>query len=273
MNNAILHINNIECGYGSNIVLRNIELLIKKGEFAGIIGPNAAGKTTLLRAITNVVPLRKGNVKLRGIPTSKLSRRDIAKDIAVVSQTREDMFFNMIVEETVLLGRIPHFGKYQWIEKKEDRKIAEEAMLLTDIIDLRNRGLESLSGGEKQRVFIARALAQKPKLLLLDEPTSHLDITHQVGILDLIKKLNKEFGLTVIMVLHDLNLASEYCHHLVLLSEGRVFKMGHPEEVMDYKTIEKVYKTIVVIEKNPVSSKPHIFVVSEDERKSNLKTE
>ncbi|MBU3933980.1 MAG: ABC transporter ATP-binding protein, partial [Candidatus Omnitrophica bacterium] len=126
--------------------------------------------------------------------------------------------------------------------------------------------LAEISGGERQLVVIARALTQEPRLLLLDEPTAHLDITHQVGVLDLIKKLNREFGLTVIMVLHDLNLASEYCHRLLLINEGRIHKAGLPEEVLNYQIIEEVYKTVVVVEKNPISSKPYILIVPEEER-------
>jgi len=263
----ILRIKNLECGYGAKTILRNIDISIKKGELLGIIGPNGSGKTTLIRAISSVMPIKNGSIELDAMPVCKMNRGAIARSMAVVSQTRESMVFSMTVEEAVLLGRIPYFKKYQWIEKSEDLKIVEESMCLTDIIALRERELTSLSGGEKQRVFIARALAQKPRLLLLDEPTTHLDITHQVRVLDLIRKLNKEFGLTVAMVLHDLNLASEYCHKIVLLNKGSVHKIGMPEEVMNFETIEEVYKTLVVVEKSPVSSKPHVFVVTEEDGK------
>jgi len=266
MKDVILTLDNVKCGYGRNIVLRDVGLSVGKGELVGVIGPNGSGKTTLLRAITNVVPLGKGGIAFRGESIRTMSRRDIAEEIAVVSQAREDAFYNMTVEEAVLLGRIPHFGKYQWIEKREDREIADECMRLTDVVGLRDRELGNLSGGERQRVFIARALAQKPKLLLLDEPTSHLDITHQVGILDLIRRLNREFSLTVIMVLHDLNLASEYCDRIALLNDGRIEKIGPPEEVINFRTIEDVYKTLVVVDKSPVSGKPHVFVASEEKR-------
>lgn len=260
----MLHISDIECGYGAYTVLRAVNLTIERGELIGIIGPNGSGKTTLLRAITAVIPLKRGEIIFKDVPVNKMSRRDVAKKISCVSQTREDLFFNMTVEQIVLLGRIPYFTRFQWIERKKDMEIVEKSMRLTDLLSLRNREISSLSGGEKQRVFIARALAQEPELLLLDEPTSHLDITHQVGILNLIKGLNRKSNLTVIMVLHDLNLASEYCHRLVLLNEGGICKIGYPEEVMDYKILEKVYKTVIVVEKSPVSSKPHIFVVSEE---------
>jgi iron complex transport system ATP-binding protein len=164
------------------------------------------------------------------------------------------------------LGRIPHLKRLQFFESKEDLEIAEKCMKLTDTFKLRDRLMSEISGGEKQLILIARALAQEPRLILLDEPTAHLDITHQVGILDLIKKLNRELGLTVIMVLHDLNLASEYCQRLILINGGRIHKIGQPEEVLNYDIIEEVYKTVVVVERSPVSSKPYILLVSEEER-------
>ena len=144
-------------------------------------------------------------------------------------------------------------------------------MTLTDTFKLKDQFMGEISGGERQLALISRVLAQEPKLILLDEPTAHLDITHQVGILDLIKRLNKEFGLTVIMVLHDLNLASEYCRRLILINEGRIHRIGRPEEVLDYRIIEEVYKTVVIVEKNPLSSKPYILIVSEEERKKEVK--
>ena len=127
--------------------------------------------------------------------------------------------------------------------------------------------MSEMSGGEVQLAFIARAIAQEPSLLLLDEPTAHLDITHQVGVLDLIKRLNRQYGLTVIIVLHDLNLASEYCDRLVLMDQGQIEKTGRPEEVLTYSNIEKVYKTVVVVEINPISGKPFVLVVSEEVKK------
>jgi len=156
---------------------------------------------------------------------------------------------------------MPHFKAFHFFETKKDREIVEACMTLTDTLRFRDRFLYELSGGERQLVVIARALAQEPRLLLLDEPTAYLDITHQVRILDLIKKLNKNLGITVVMVLHDLNLASEYCHKLVLIKNGCVHKMGKCEEVLEYKTIEDVYETVVVVKKSPVSLKPYVFVV------------
>jgi len=263
----MLEMSNLTCSYDSGFAIRDINLYVKPGEIIGIIGPNGCGKTTLLRAITGILKPQQGRVLLEKQDISRMNTRDIAKRIAVVSQNSEPAF--MTVEEFVLLGRIPHFRKYQFFESKEDREIAHEAMVLTDSLRFKDHPVECISGGEQQLALFARALAQRPKLMLLDEPTAHLDITHQSGMLDLVRKFNRKFGLTVLLVLHDLNLASEYCHRLVLLNEGNIRKVGTPEEVLDYKIIEEVFKTVVVVEKNPLSSKPFVMIVSEEVREKN----
>ncbi len=260
----MLEIGNLRCSYDSGFAIRDINLSVKQGEIIGIIGPNGSGKTTLLRAVTGILRPEQGKILLDGQDLSRMSARDIARKIAVVSQNSEPAF--LTVEEFVLLGRIPHFRKYQFFESKEDREIVHEAMTLTDSFRFRDHPVECISGGEQQLALFARALAQQPKLMLLDEPTAHLDITHQSAMLDLVRKFNGRFGLTVLLVLHDLNLASEYCHRLVLMNEGMIRKVGTPEEVIDYKIIEEVFKTVVVVEKNPLSSKPFVMIVSEEIR-------
>lgn len=260
----MLEIKNLTCGYDSKFILQGINFEIGAGELVGIIGPNGSGKTTLLRAITKVIRPKKGEILLEKENIEKLRFKELAKKIAVVSQNSVANF--MTVEEFVLLGRIPHRRRLQFLETKVDAKIAQEGMALTDTLRFKERSLGTLSSGERQLVVIARTLAQEPRLLLLDEPTSHLDIAHQVKILDLLKRLNKN-GLTVIIVLHDLNLASEYCSRLILLHNGSVHKVGPPHEVLTYQIIEEVYKTIVVVKENPVSSKPYIFLVSEEEKR------
>jgi iron complex transport system ATP-binding protein len=171
----------------------------------------------------------------------------------------------MRVEDLVLLGRIPHRRGLRLMERRSDMDIARTAMDVTGTLRLKNRLVDSLSSGERQLAFIARALAQEPELLLLDEPTSHLDISHQARVLDLVRKLNRDKGLTVLVVLHDLNLASQYCDRLFLLSDGVLRKDGTPNEVLTYQTIEEVYDTTVVVMKNPVSSRPCVFLVPEDD--------
>jgi len=261
----LLEIRNLTCGYGKRFHLKGINLSIDEGGFFGIIGPNGSGKTTLLRAITRILKPESGEVLLRGKDIWHIGLGELAKMVAVVSQNISTDEMN--VREFVLLSRLPHYKALQFLETGHDEEIADSAMTLTGILDFRDRSMSEISGGERQLVLIARALAQEPKFLLLDEPTSHLDITHQVRILDLLKRLNRELSLTVIIVLHDLNLASEYCDRVALLSEGAVYKEGPPENVLDYRTIEDVYKTVVVVEKNPISSKPYVLLISEEERR------
>jgi iron complex transport system ATP-binding protein len=266
----MLEIRNLTCGYDGKVVLYDISFSVREGELLGIIGPNGSGKTTCLRAITRLLKPKEGKILLEGRDIWQMGFKELATKVAVVPQNLN--IGSMTVEEFVLLGRIPHFGRYQFLETKKDLEVAERSMILTDTLRFKDRVLGEISCGEGQLTLIARALAQEPKLLLLDEPTAHLDITHQVQILDLIKRLNRGFELTVIMVLHDLNLASQYCDRLILLNNGRIHKMGIPSEVLTYQVIEEVYKTIVVVERNPLSSKPYILLVSEEERQNKAKT-
>jgi iron complex transport system ATP-binding protein len=260
----MLEIKNLTCGYDSKIVLQGVNLKIEKGEIVGIIGPNGCGKTTLLRAITKIIKPIKGEILFQGKNTDNIGYQQLAKEIAVVSQSLLVNF--MSVEEFVLLGRIPHLRRFQFLETKKDLEIATKCMEITGILGLKDNLMQNLSGGERQLALIARALTQEPRLLLLDEPTAHLDIAHQIGILDLIRRLNKKFGATVVMVLHDLNLASEYCQRLALVNQGKIHKVGSPFEVLNYQIIEDVYRTVVVVEKNPISSKPYVLMVPEEER-------
>lgn len=261
---------NLSCGYDAKFVLKDINFKIEKNELIGVIGPNGSGKTTLIRAMTKILKLQEGNVFFDGIDINKFGFRELAKKVAVVSQDY-DTDFDMPVENFVLLGRIPFRKAFQFLETETDLKIAEQAMQLTDTLHFKEKLLNELSSGERQLVFIARALAQEPELLLLDEPTSHLDIAHQVKILGLIRKLNRQNRISVIIILHDLNLAGEYCDRLMLMNSGYIYKLGSPQEVLTYPNIEEVYKTVVVVEKNPISSKPYILLVSEEEKERKRK--
>jgi len=255
----ILEIKNLVCGYVEKEIIKQVSFSAKEGEFLGIIGPNGSGKTTLLRSITGLLKYWEGEVLYNGRNISKIPLREFAQNVAVLPQIL-NINFSFTVQQLVLMGRYPYLKKFQSINKK-DLDIAKNSMSLTDISHLTERRVGELSGGEWQRVLIAQALTQEPKLLLLDEPTTHLDITHQIETLDLVKKLNEEKGLTIVVVLHDLNLASEYCEKIIMLENGEIYREGTPEEVLTYKNIEEVYKTIVVVIENPVSKKPHVVLI------------
>ncbi|OPX94550.1 MAG: putative siderophore transport system ATP-binding protein YusV [Syntrophorhabdus sp. PtaU1.Bin002] len=261
----MIEIRHFTGGYGSKVILNDIDLDVNRGEFVGIIGPNGSGKTTLVRAIVRLLRTFGGTIRFEGKDIRQMGFKELAKRVAVVSQNPPVMA--MTVKEYVLLGRVPHYGKLQLFETEADIRIAERSMMLTDTLAFKNRYISETSGGEIQLALIARALTQEPALLILDEPTAHLDITHQVSVLDLIRRLNRELGLTVLIVLHDLNLASEYCDRIVLMDGGRIRKTGRPEEVLNYKDIEEVYRTVVVVEKNPLSLKPFVLIVPEEVKK------
>ncbi|MEX0983181.1 MAG: ABC transporter ATP-binding protein [Bacteroidales bacterium] len=257
---SFVELKNASYGYNKSFHLSGVSFSISQGLFAGIIGPNGSGKSTLLKGITGELSVAENQVFLKGKDLGQLMENERAKEIAVVTQFSEPI--DITVEEYVLMGRIPYRNKYQFFETDEDFEIARKYMELTDTFHLKGKKFSNLSGGEQQLASIAKALTQEPSLLLLDEPTSHLDISHQVQILNLIQQLTHELGLTVIMVIHDLNLASEYCDYLVLMNEGKLYKHGTPFEILNYKNIEKVYNTVVITQENPLSKKPTIFLVS-----------
>ncbi|OIN97210.1 hypothetical protein AUJ66_04055 [Candidatus Desantisbacteria bacterium CG1_02_38_46] len=258
----LLEVRDLVCGYDGEEVIKGLSFSVQSGEFLGILGPNGAGKTTLFRAITGVLKHSSGKIYYQEKELLEIPAREIAREIAVLPQILE-ISFSFSVEEFVRMGRFSHRGRLEGF-RKEDEIAVEKAMETTGILNLKSRSVNQLSGGERQRVLLAQALAQEPSLLLLDEPTAHLDISHQVEICDLIKNLNREKSLTVIMVLHDLNLASDYCDQLILINKGKLYKIGPPEEVLTYQIIEEVYKTTVVVRQNPVSFRPHIFLVPKE---------
>jgi len=258
---AYLSVNEICCGYGADFNLKGISFNLPRGSFGGIIGPNGSGKTTLFKGISGELELTSGTVMLDGQQLDKMPLKQKAGKLAIVPQFCE--FGDFTVEEFVLLGRLPYRQRFQFFENKEDWAIAEKYMELTDVLKSRHKYMSALSGGEQQLASIARALCQEPKLLLLDEPTSHLDITHQVQVLNLVQRLNAELGLTVLMIIHDLNLAGEYCDYLVMMKQGTLHQKGTPAEVLTYANIEEVYNTVVITQMNPLSKKPAVFLVSE----------
>ncbi|MBW2039057.1 MAG: ABC transporter ATP-binding protein [Deltaproteobacteria bacterium] len=264
MKGSILEIEGLSCGYGKRVVLHDVSFGVKREEFVGVIGPNGSGKTTLIRAINGLLPSKKGIILLEGKATKRMSRRELATKVAVVTQSPEATP-PFSVEEFVLLGRVPHWGRFQLLETKKDVEMAEKVMALTRIGYLRGRRMGELSGGERQLAFLARALVQEPQLLFLDEPTAHLDIGHQIQIMDLLRKLNRESSLTIMVVLHDLNLAGLYCERLILLNEGHLHRTGTPKGVLTERVIEEVYRTSVRVIEAPVKARPIILPVPGEE--------
>ena len=257
--NRLFEIKNIKSGYDKKAVLHEVSFEINEGEFLGIIGPNGCGKTTLLKTITRTLAPFSGDIIYRGKDLLKMDLKKLAGEMAFVpQQTLTSFSFNIL--EVVMMGRYPHLGRFQ-MEGKKDYEIAHNALKELKCLEFIDKDIDEISAGEKQRVIIAKALAQEPSVLVLDEPTSSLDIGHQIEIFDLIKKLNIDKKITVISVLHDLNLAGDYCDRIVLMDKGRVFKVGASEEILTYQNIEKIYKTTVVVNESPATKRPHITLV------------
>jgi iron complex transport system ATP-binding protein len=245
--------------YREDWVLQEVSFRVEKGEFIGIIGPNGSGKTTLLKLLYRLISPKSGEVRFEKIPLKKLKQGEIAKRIAVVAQETH-LLFPFRVMEIVLMGRSPYLG-HRVFEGKKDLEVAAKAMEWTEILPLAERPVDELSGGERKRVFIARALAQEPDVILLDEPTASLDIHHQVEFLNLILDLHREKGMSIVMATHDMNLASEFCDRLILLQRGKIFKIGTPQEVITGENIERVYGCDVWVDKHPVSGMPRISLL------------
>lgn len=238
----MLQVKNIKAAYQDKLVLEDISFQVEEGEFLGIIGPNGAGKTTLFKIMTGVKSSLNGEVMVDGKNLSSLCRKEIARIMAVVPQSS---FIPPLwtVEDVVLMGRYPHQrSHFHFVTTREDINIREEAMRKINIIDFRHRLVNELSGGERQEVIIARALAQQPKILLLDEPTANLDIKHQMRILSLVRLLVKEDQLTAIMVIHDLNLAARFCDRLILLHNRKIYSQGKPEDVLTPQNLKEAYE-------------------------------
>ncbi len=252
-----IKIENIYAGYRGNEILHGVSFELKPADFVGLLGPNGSGKTTLLRVISRALKPNVGGVYLDSrniytIPTSEFARK-----VAVVPQDTI-VAFDFSVLEIVLMGRSPRLGRFA-IEGRKDVEKALESLAATGTEHLRDRPITALSGGERQRVMIARALAQEPELLFLDEPTSHLDISYTFEIMDLIRKLNKERGITTLAVLHDLNIASQYCERLMLFGKGKIQAEGTAHEVITADNIRQVYGAGVFVRKHPSTHKPYVI--------------
>ena len=234
--------------------LSELSFDIAPGDVAGVIGPNSSGKTTLIRLLTRVLEPAAGEIRLEGVPVRRLARTELARRVAVVAQGTLPQF-PFTVGELVLMGRYPHDpGRY--FESPRDRAVSREAMEATGVVELADLPLDHLSGGERQRAVIARALAQEPRLLVLDEPTAHLDLRYQAEVAALLRRLNRERGVTILLVSHDLNLAAEVCDRLLLLAGGRAAATGAPEAVLDESLLASVFGCEVIVDKSEATRRP-----------------
>ena len=250
------HLDQVSFRYSDQWVLRDFSLDVREGEILGIIGPNGSGKTSLLKLMAGLLQPQVGRLSLRGQDISTLGARALARQVAVVPQEHH-VLFPFTVAEVVLMGRFVHQNGWGW-ESPEDLRIARAVLQVMDLEPLVDRTFQELSGGERQRTIIARALAQQAPILLLDEPTAFLDIKHQLEIYATLKRLNQDRGVTIVVVSHDLNLASQYCQRLLLLHEGRGFCTGSPAEVLTAENLGIVYGCEVLIDQHPEAGTPRI---------------
>jgi iron complex transport system ATP-binding protein len=245
--------------YGDIWALKGLELAIRPGEFLAVLGPNGSGKSTLLKVVDGILAPQAGEVLLRDRPVSTYSRVALAREVAMVAQ--ENHFrFSFSALEVVLMGRFPYLKRFQF-EGRADMEVAYKALRATHCLDLAERSIHELSGGEKQRVLIARAVAQEPTVILLDEPTSFLDLRYKREIFDLISSLTQDSGLSVLVVSHDIDLAAQYSDRIVLLKQGQIYSEGAPEEVITVSNIEAVYGCPVIVDKHPATGSARVSLL------------
>jgi iron complex transport system ATP-binding protein len=245
--------------YGDRPILNGVSFSVEEGEFFIIIGPNGSGKTTLVKAVSGTVRPEGGLVEIFGRPIRSYSGKALARSVAVVPQTPPaDIPFT--VAEVVLMGRSPHLSLLA-VEKRKDLESAERAMSFTNVLHLAGRRFDQLSAGERQRAFIARAVCQQTRIIVLDEPTAPLDLAHQIHVMDLLERLRVEEKITIVMVSHDLNLAAMYADRLLLLKEGGVVSLGKPEQVLTFQTLEQAYGCVLLVDDNPVKKVPRVTLV------------
>jgi iron complex transport system ATP-binding protein len=254
----MIEIKNMNYQYekGKN-VLKNIGLTFNKGEFIGIVGPNGCGKSTLINLLCHVLELQSGSIKINDRNLKDIHQNELARLISVVPQ--ESFFeFDFTALEIVLMGRLPYLSRFQ-LEGVNDRKLAQSAMEKTKCWEHRDKFIKNLSGGEKQRVIVARALTQNTEIILLDEPTSHLDMNFQYELLDLISDLNKSKKVTVISVFHDINLASKYCSRLIVMKAGKIIADDKPSKVIVPDTLAKIYDFNIILKHHPKEGYKYIL--------------
>jgi iron complex transport system ATP-binding protein len=252
----------LDVSYGDVDVLTDVSLTVERGTFVALVGPNGAGKTTLLRCVNGALDPDSGAVRVDGDDVSRLSSRETSRRVATVPQ-RTDVAFDFPVRDVVAMGRTPHISRFG-VTSEADRTAVEDALARTDVADLTDRSVSAVSGGERQRVLLARALAQDAPVLVLDEPTASLDINHQVRTLELVRELTAE-GRTAIAAIHDLNLAARFCDELVVLADGDVLADGEPEEVLTEATVASAFDTDAAVSRHPVTGATTVTALRTDE--------
>lgn len=250
---------NIKVGYEDKIIINDLSITINKGEVVSILGPNGSGKSTLLKTLSRMLKPVKGEVLLEDKKIKDLKNKFISQKICLLSQ-HNNCPSDITVEELVYFGRIPHKKWYEG-KNKEDEDIVNWAIDNTGLTKYKNTSISALSGGERQRAYLAQALCQKPEVLLLDEPTTYLDISYQLELMELVREINEKFDITIIMVLHELNQASKYSDRLVIMKDGEIVADGTPNETINQEIIQKVYRVECDIDNDPISNKPRIHPI------------
>lgn len=235
----VLETSEVTCGYRAHPVVRGLNLRVEKGEWLGIVGPNGSGKSTVLRMLARLLVPQEGHVLLDGESMARLDTKAVARRLTMLAQSH-DGFLEMTVRDLVRRGRNPFLKWYEECRGRHE-EIVDWALEVTGLVDLQHRSLLELSGGERQRAWLAMCVAQTPEILLLDEPTTYLDIAHQLELMDLIRRLNRENGVTVVMVLHDLNQAARYCSRIIAVKDGAVVRDGPPAEVFRPEFFREVF--------------------------------
>ncbi len=253
----MLKIQNITTGYANHTILQDFSLAVSRGDFLAILGPNGAGKSTLLKALIGFLPYINGTISLDGISLSKISKMDLAKKISLIPQEIY-LQFDYRVLDIVLMGRFPYLNYWENY-RQEDFDIVEEILEKLNLSAMRDEYFSCLSGGEKQRVMIARALAQDTEIILMDEALSHLDINHQLEIMQLLAKIQKEDGKTIVLISHNINISSEFCNRIVMLKDGQIIADGTAENVITEVNLLKLFGVNINILINPSSQKPNII--------------
>jgi iron complex transport system ATP-binding protein len=262
-----LKLRGVSFSYSNGRILDDVNLIIQPGEMVALLGPNGSGKTTLIKLASGILKPAQGEIWLDGSRLDNLSRRAVARKLAIVPQ-HFNLSFAFTAEEVVALGRIPFLGTLS-TEKEVDHTAVNESFELAGISHLRRRRFDELSGGERQKVVLAMALAQQPELLLLDEPTLHLDIAQQVEILELVRRLNRERKVTVLAAVHDLNLAALYFDRIVMLHRGALAADGTPAAVLTQDRIKEVFSASVQVQTHPLTGTPQIIVLPQNTQREN----